>query len=205
MTSRWPGSLADAVLYEGYLLYPYRSTAAKNQVRWQFGVLGPPGAASAGARRGSRPRRRVPAAPAARDGAASRPVSVTGFLQLQRRQAERADGAGGFTPVAELRAGATAGRPGTRPSRSSANWAPSPSPSCAGSAPARAGRRAEEVEHAPPGGWSAAARRCWTPRSRLTRRRGRRFPRLRVAVRNTGRHAAGKDAALRSSLSARTC
>ena len=39
---------ADAVLYEGYLLYPYRSTAAKNQVRWQFGVLGPPGAATAG-------------------------------------------------------------------------------------------------------------------------------------------------------------
>ena len=39
---------ADAVLYEGYLLYPYRSTAAKNQVRWQFGVLGPPGAAAAG-------------------------------------------------------------------------------------------------------------------------------------------------------------
>ena len=38
---------ADAVLYEGYLLYPYRSTAAKNQVRWQFGVLGPPGAAAA--------------------------------------------------------------------------------------------------------------------------------------------------------------
>jgi hypothetical protein len=33
---------ADAVLYEGYLLYPYRSTAAKNQVRWQFGVLGRP-------------------------------------------------------------------------------------------------------------------------------------------------------------------
>ena len=39
---------ADAVLYEGYLLYPYRSTAAKNQVRWQFGVLGPPGAADSG-------------------------------------------------------------------------------------------------------------------------------------------------------------
>ena len=39
---------ADAVLYEGYLLYPYRSTAAKNQVRWQFGVLGPPGAADVG-------------------------------------------------------------------------------------------------------------------------------------------------------------
>jgi hypothetical protein len=36
--------VADAVLYEGYLLYPYRASARKNQVRWQFGVLGPPGA-----------------------------------------------------------------------------------------------------------------------------------------------------------------
>ena len=40
--------VADAVLYEGYLLYPYRATSAKNQVRWQFGVLGPPGAAADG-------------------------------------------------------------------------------------------------------------------------------------------------------------
>jgi hypothetical protein len=34
--------VADAVLYEGYLLYPYRASAAKNRSRWQFGVLGPP-------------------------------------------------------------------------------------------------------------------------------------------------------------------
>jgi hypothetical protein len=33
--------VADAVLFEGYLLYPYRASAAKNQVRWQFGVLMP--------------------------------------------------------------------------------------------------------------------------------------------------------------------
>ncbi|WP_222106381.1 hypothetical protein [Catellatospora sichuanensis] len=35
-------AVADAVLYEGYLLYPYRASAAKNQLRWQFGVLVPP-------------------------------------------------------------------------------------------------------------------------------------------------------------------
>ena len=40
--------VADAVLYEGYLLYPYRASSAKNQVRWQFGILGPEGAAAAG-------------------------------------------------------------------------------------------------------------------------------------------------------------
>ena len=35
-------AVADAVLYEGYLLYPYRASATKNQLRWQFGVLMPP-------------------------------------------------------------------------------------------------------------------------------------------------------------------
>lgn len=34
--------VADAVLFEGYLLYPYRASALKNQMRWQFGVLAPP-------------------------------------------------------------------------------------------------------------------------------------------------------------------
>src|SRR5690606_957346 len=31
--------VADAVLYEGYVLYPYRKSSGKNRVRWQFGVL----------------------------------------------------------------------------------------------------------------------------------------------------------------------
>ena len=35
--------VADAILYEGYLLYPYRASAQKNQERFQFGVLMPPG------------------------------------------------------------------------------------------------------------------------------------------------------------------
>ncbi|MFD9128092.1 hypothetical protein [Kitasatospora sp. NPDC059571] len=35
--------IADAVLLEGYVLYPYRASAAKNRVRWQWGVLVPPG------------------------------------------------------------------------------------------------------------------------------------------------------------------
>jgi hypothetical protein len=36
-------AVADAVLYEGYLLYPYRASAQKNRVRWQWGVLVPQG------------------------------------------------------------------------------------------------------------------------------------------------------------------
>lgn len=36
-------AVADAVLFEGYLLYPYRASAQKNRLRWQFGVLTPDG------------------------------------------------------------------------------------------------------------------------------------------------------------------
>ncbi|MEV0705047.1 hypothetical protein AB0I53_45015 [Saccharopolyspora sp. NPDC050389] len=36
-------AVADAVLFEGYLLYPYRASALKNRMRWQFGVLAPDG------------------------------------------------------------------------------------------------------------------------------------------------------------------
>src|ERR1700683_2920350 len=34
--------VAEAVLYEGYLLYPYHQNSQKNQARFQFGVLMPP-------------------------------------------------------------------------------------------------------------------------------------------------------------------
>lgn len=33
--------IADAVLYEGYVLYPYRASAAKNRLRWQIGLVTP--------------------------------------------------------------------------------------------------------------------------------------------------------------------
>ncbi|HLH60968.1 MAG TPA: hypothetical protein VKV20_04730 [Ktedonobacteraceae bacterium] len=33
--------IANAVLYEGYLLYPYRQSAIKNRTRWIFGVIYP--------------------------------------------------------------------------------------------------------------------------------------------------------------------
>jgi hypothetical protein len=33
--------IADAVLYEGYVLYPYRASAVKNRFRWQFGIVAP--------------------------------------------------------------------------------------------------------------------------------------------------------------------
>src|SRR5579871_1493654 len=40
-------AVADAVLFEGYVLYPYRASARKNQFRWQFGVVMPAASAAA--------------------------------------------------------------------------------------------------------------------------------------------------------------
>ena len=33
--------VADAILYEGYVLYPYRASSSKNKVRFQWGVVAP--------------------------------------------------------------------------------------------------------------------------------------------------------------------
>jgi hypothetical protein len=38
--------IANAVLYEGFLLYPYRKSSLKNQQQWHFGTLGPEGESS---------------------------------------------------------------------------------------------------------------------------------------------------------------
>ena len=92
-------AVADAVLYEGYLLYPYRGNSTKNQSRWQFGVLGPPGASSAGLGEDDQLRAEfVVLGPAAIE-------FTVRFLQLQRRVAEQAMG-DGFEPVPELTDGA---------------------------------------------------------------------------------------------------
>ncbi len=42
MNSTTVEQIANAVLYEGYLLYPYRASAVKNQRRFNWGVLVPP-------------------------------------------------------------------------------------------------------------------------------------------------------------------
>ena len=89
-------AVADAVLYEGYLLYPYRATSSKNQSRWQFGVLGPPGAAEAGLGEED-----TLAAEFLVDGADAITLAVR-FLHLQHRRAERKLPDGSFVPVAEL-------------------------------------------------------------------------------------------------------
>lgn len=42
MNSELVDKIARAILYEGYILYPYRQSSLKNQQRWNFGVLYPP-------------------------------------------------------------------------------------------------------------------------------------------------------------------
>ncbi len=89
--------LADAVLYEGYVLYPYRSSSAKNQLRWQFGVLAPATWVAAGGCEHSWTQTEILIEP----GASPRLTGKIRFLQLQRRTIEEAAGAS-FQPVASL-------------------------------------------------------------------------------------------------------
>ncbi|WP_226909277.1 hypothetical protein [Georgenia ruanii] len=100
-------AVADAVLYEGYALYPYRKSSPKNQVRWQFGVLAP--------------RRWMEGRDGADDGVAGSsegwwqqseclleaPPTATlrvrvRYLQLQARDVERRRPDGSFQPVERL-------------------------------------------------------------------------------------------------------
>lgn len=95
-------TVADAVLYEGYLLYPYRASSAKNQSRWQFGVLGPPGASAAGIGEDCGMAMECLVAPR------EEPGSVTlhlRFLQLQVREAQRLEPDGRYRPVESLTVG----------------------------------------------------------------------------------------------------
>ena len=89
MTTAWDRAraVADAVLYEGYLLYPYRATSRKNQSRWQFGVLGPPGAADASMGEEDT----LSAQVLVRSSGVPTLSGVVRFLQLQHRDATGSD------------------------------------------------------------------------------------------------------------------
>ena len=122
-------TVADAVLYEGYLLYPYRASAAKNRSRWQFGVLGPPAAAPPAFAEAPDMSMQALLAPTPRDLGVvvdlSRPSPVfvptttprsgapgvdaraavtihLRFLQVQAREVQRLEPDGSYTPVDAL-------------------------------------------------------------------------------------------------------
>lgn len=92
--------VADAVLWEGYVLYPYRASDSKNVVRWQFGVVMPKALA------GLTSEPWMQQTECLVEGAGeSATIDVTlRFLQVQARSVEAADPAapGGFRPVESL-------------------------------------------------------------------------------------------------------
>ncbi len=90
-------AVADAVLYEGYLLYPYRASSQKNQVRWQFGVLVPPAWAATGNSEPTGLRSECVFEP--RDGAGLH--LVLRFLQVHARTVEKFTDSG-YQPVDKL-------------------------------------------------------------------------------------------------------
>ncbi|WP_189921714.1 hypothetical protein [Kitasatospora xanthocidica] len=89
--------IADAVLLEGYVLYPYRASAAKNRLRWQFGVLVPPEYTAQG---GEHSHQRTECVMEARG--EDRLAVELRFLRVQRRTVEQATATGGFEPVERL-------------------------------------------------------------------------------------------------------
>jgi hypothetical protein len=92
-------AVADAVLYEGYVLYPYRASSKKNQVRFQFGVLAPRSYAEAEGSESSTMRAEC----VAETGTARAKLHVeVRCLQVQSRAVEAKQADGSFAPVASL-------------------------------------------------------------------------------------------------------
>ncbi|MFF3525466.1 hypothetical protein ACFYX5_02240 [Streptomyces rubiginosohelvolus] len=90
-------AVADAVLFEGYVLYPYRASSAKNRMRWQFGVLVPP-ARTAGNGEHAEQRTDILLEPRSGD----RLDAELRFLHVRRRTVERLEPDGSYTEVPEL-------------------------------------------------------------------------------------------------------
>ncbi|HEX3466399.1 MAG TPA: hypothetical protein VHS78_20300 [Candidatus Elarobacter sp.] len=98
-------AIANAVLYEGYLLFPYRKSSGKNRVRWQFGVVVPEAYLSAGTGETAEQQTEVLVEHAA--GTAPRVTVLLRFLQVEARRVEALEN-GVFVPVESLRVGETA-------------------------------------------------------------------------------------------------
>jgi len=91
-------AVADAVLVEGYALYPYRASALKNRYRWTFGVLAPRAWSEAG---GCETWWLEAQLPVRADGAARLDAQLR-FFQIVRRRVERQRPDGTFEPVDAL-------------------------------------------------------------------------------------------------------
>jgi hypothetical protein len=81
--------IADAILLEGYALYPYRASSRKNRYRWTFGVLAPRAWSEAG---GCEPWW-MEAQCLVRDAGRATLTPQLRFLQVERRRVREVDGA----------------------------------------------------------------------------------------------------------------
>src|ERR1700742_5096931 len=81
--------IAAAVLYEGYILYPYRPTAIKNRQRWNFGTLYP--RVYAQAQRPEEPFRLVAECLFVADALATLDVRIRFLQEAVERTSEHAD------------------------------------------------------------------------------------------------------------------
>ena len=109
--------VADAILYEGYLLYPYRGDAQKNQARFQFGVLMPPAYRSVDPHEMSQ--LQTECLLECRDDAQVRVLAR--FLQLQRKTVETISAVAGSRGEAAPLASPSGAPPGT-PAYDTAPW-----------------------------------------------------------------------------------
>jgi hypothetical protein len=98
-------AVADAVLYEGYLLFPYTASSGKNRVRWQFGVIVPEAYLSANS--GETAAQQTEILIEADPGARVRLTVRLRFLQVEARRVEERGADGAFAPVAQLAVGGT--------------------------------------------------------------------------------------------------
>ncbi len=197
MTADWDRAraVADAVLYEGYLLYPYRANSRKNQTRWQFGVLGPAGAADAGIGEDDSLSAQVLVAPRA-DPSVS---IVVRFLQLQHRGVEKDVGGGRYEPVDELVSGTGAWLRWDEAVERELSFGPLDIESeLPQTLPIEvgAGTDIENVE----GGRLVRTRRALHAELVITAERDDELVRLTMAVRNTAAPAGDKDDAIAVSL-----
>ncbi len=88
--------VADTVLYEGYVLFPYRADATKNRYRWQWGVIAPTDHVTAGG--GAGEGAVVVSQTVLRADRAARILVTVRFLRARRRQVHDRDD----RPVEEL-------------------------------------------------------------------------------------------------------
>jgi hypothetical protein len=90
--------VANAVLYEGYILYPYTASARKNRIRWQFGVIVPQAYTAGGTGEPAEAQTEI----LVECGPDTEIEALVRFLQVEARQVEEWTGSA-FAPTSQLK------------------------------------------------------------------------------------------------------